>query len=143
VTVPPLTRRTFLLAALAAAAAPSALRFARRRGYDVDRRRAYQALVEGLLAAGALPDPPASAPAAGERLAGLYADALPRRRREMDDVLDELARADLPRRAPADRVALLRDWAAAGGDQRILAARATALAAAAYGPTDRALPVVI
>jgi hypothetical protein len=73
----------------------------------------------------------------------LYADALPRRRQEIDDVLDSLAQAGLADRRPADRIALLRQWAAAGGERRALAARATALAAAAYGPADRALPVVI
>jgi hypothetical protein len=139
----PITRRTLLLAAAGAAMAPVALRVARERGYDRERRRSYRALVEALLVTGALPGSPADAASAGDRLGALYADALPRRRREIDAVLDALAQARLAQRAPAGRVALLREWAAAGGERRAIAARAIALASAAYGPADRPLPVVI
>ena len=134
---PRLTRRSFLGAAAAAVLAGPALHLARERGYDRDRRRTYAGLVEGLIAAGALPD------GAPGRLADVYADALPRRRREIGGVLDALADARLAQRAPAERVALLREWAAAGGARRALAARAVDLAAGSYGPGDRALPVVI
>lgn len=143
VSPPQVTRRTLLLAAVAAAAAPPALRILHERGYDRDRRRAYEALVAALLATGALPGGAEGARAAGDRLDALYAGALPRRRREIDAVLDELARARLARRAPQERIALLREWSAAGGERRAVAARAVALGSAAYGPADRALPVVI
>ena len=140
---PRITRRTLLIGAVAAAAAGPALRFTLERGYDRDRRRAYEALVEGLIVAGALPDAPTGAPGAADRLSALYARALPRRRREIDRVLDDLAAAQLHRRTPEVRGAQLRAWAASGGDQRALAARAVALGSAAYGPVDRPLPVVI
>jgi hypothetical protein len=143
VTSPQITRRTLLLAAAAGVVAPTVLRRARQRGYDDDRRRHYEALVEALLGAGALPGTAAEASSAGDRLAALYADSLPRRRREIDAVLDGLAQAKLARLHPPERIALLREWAAAGGERRVLAARATALAAAAYGPSDRPLPVAI
>jgi hypothetical protein len=138
-----ITRRTLLLATAAALAAPPVLRLVQLRGYDRDRRAVYEALVEALLDADALPGTAAGAPAAGDRLAALYAEALPRRRREIDAVLDGLAEAKLAHRSPAERIALLRQWAAAGGERRVLAARATTLAGAAYGPPDRPLPVVI
>ena len=141
---PPITRRTLLLGALATAAAAAPVwQFVRERGYDRDRRQAYEALVEALSDVRALPATTADAPAAGDRLEALYADALPRRRREIDAVLDELARAGVAQRSPSERIALLREWAAAGGDRRATAGRALALAAAAYGPADRALTVAI
>src|SRR4051794_26997972 len=133
----PLTRRSLLAAAGAAALAPPLWRSLQERGYDRDRRRAYEALVAALADYGALPGDAG----AGDRLAQLYGESLPRRRREIDDVLDALAHARLDKRAPSDRVALLRMWAAAGGERRALAARALALAGAAYGPTERPLTV--
>lgn len=140
---PQLTRRTLLLAAVAAAATPPALHLLQERGYDSERRRAYEALVEALLAAGILAGGPDGARAAAGRLNALYGDALPRRRREIDAVLDDLRRAGLAQRTPAERIELLRGWSAAGGERRTVAARAVALASAAFGPADRALTVVI
>jgi hypothetical protein len=116
------------------------LRGVRERGYDADRRRAYEALVQALLAHRALPGGGGDA---GDRLAALYRDALPVRRREIDAVLDTLARANLAQKPVPDRLRLLRDWSAAGGERRVVAARALALASAAYGPADRPLTVVI
>ena len=54
-------------------------------------------------------------------------------------MLDALAAAGVTRLAPRARVRLLRDWAAAGGRRRALAARATALVSASFGAL--ALPV--
>lgn len=116
------------------------LRSVRERGYDGDRRRAYEALVQALVADGALPGGGGDA---GDRLAALYRDALPGRRREIDSVLDKLARANLARKPVSERLSLLRAWSAAGGERRVVAARALALASAAYGPADRPLTVVI
>lgn len=138
-----ITRRTLLLGALATAAAGPALGLLRERDGARDRRRSYQALVDALIGAGALPGPPSAASAAADRLTALHAASLPARRREIDAVLDGLDRAQLARLAPPERLALLRGWAAAGGERRVLAARALALAGAAFGPADRPLPVVI
>lgn len=137
-----MTRRTLLLAGLAAVVAAPAARLLGDRGYDPERRRAYEALVEALLDHGSLPGRASEARAAADRLAELYADALPARRREIDAILDAIG-GNLARRSKAERVALLRDWAAEGGERRALAARATALAGAAFGPADRPLTVVI
>ena len=134
-----LTRRSLLAAAGAAAIAPPIVRLLGERGYDRDRRRAYEALVEALADHGALP----ADGGAGDRLAAIYRQSLPRRRREIDAVLDALTRARLADQTPAERVALLDDWAAAGGERRALAARALALAGAAYGPAERPLTVAI
>jgi len=134
------TRRTLVLTAVAAAASGPALNLFWRRGRDVERARAYEALVQALLEQGALPD--AASPEYG--LSDLYARALPARRREIDSVLDGLVDAKLTRIPAHERVAHLRRWAAVGGDRRALAVHALALAAAAYGPADdRAVPVVI
>ena len=138
---PTLTRRTLVLAALGALSAAPAIGYLGRR--ERNGRDAYQAIVEALIDHGALPDAPAGAASAADRLSALYADALPARRREIDRVFDELAAADVAGMNKRERIALLRDWAAAGGEHRALAAQATALAAAAYGPPDGALPVVI
>jgi hypothetical protein len=137
--MPSLTRRSLLAAAGAAALAPPLWRTLQQRGYDNDRRRAYEALVAALADHGALPGDAG----AGDRLADLYRESLPRRRREIDQVLDALAHARLAERTPKERVALLRDWAAAGGERRALAARALALAGAAYGPAERPLTVAV
>ena len=137
--MPLLTRRSLLAAAGAAALAPPLWRVLQERGYDRDRRRAYEALVAALADHGALPGDGG----AGDRLALLYRESLPRRRREIDAVLDALAEARLADRTPAQRVAVLRGWAAAGGERRALAARALALAGAAYGPAERPLTVAI
>ena len=137
-----LTRRSLLGAAATAVAVPSLWGLIRERGYDRDRRRAYESLVDALVEHGALPrGGGASAP--GDRLADLYRDALPRRRREIDGVLDRLASARFADKRPAERIDLLRRWAREGGDRRVLAARSLALAGAAFGPADRPLPVVI
>ena len=136
--MPLLTRRSVLAAAGAAALAPP-LVWVGQRGYDRDRRRAYEALVAALTDHGALP----ADGGAGDRLAALYRESLPRRRREIDAVLDALAQARLADKTPPQRVALLREWAAAGGKRRALAARALALAGAAYGPAERPLTVAI
>jgi len=134
------TRRTLVLAAVAAAATGPAVNLFWRRGRDGERQRAYEALVEALLDHGALPD--AASP--GNGLSDLYACALPARRREIDSVLDGLVDAKLTHIPAHERVAHLRRWAAAGGERRALAAHALALAASAYGPSDdRAVPVVI
>jgi hypothetical protein len=133
-----LTRRSLLGAALVAVAVPRNLT---RRG-DPDRTRAYEALVDALVDHGALPHGGGKTNA-GERLAALYAEALPRRRREIDAVLDGLVQARFARRPRSDRIALLRRWANEGGQRRVLAARALALAGATSGPADRALPVAI
>jgi hypothetical protein len=134
------TRRTVVLAALAAAVSGGAVDLFRRRGRDVERLRAYEALIQALLDNGALP----GAASPGDGLQALYATALPARRREIDAVLDGLVDARLTRISRHERVAHLRRWAAAGGERRALAAHALALAAAAYGPIDdRAVPVVI
>lgn len=137
--MPLLTRRSLIAAAGAAALAPPLWRPFQERGYDRDRRRAYEALVAALADHGALPGDAG----AGDRLAELYRESLPRRRREIDQVLDALSRARLDKRPPGERVALLKDWAAAGGERRALAARALALAGAAYGPAERPLTVAI
>ena len=138
-----LTRRSLLASAALAAAAPPAYRLLRERGYDRERRRAYRALIDALLRAGALPAAANAAPAATDRLGEVYATALPRRRTEIDAVLDALGRAGFADLAPRARLGLLRRWAAAGGERRVVAARALALAGAAFGPADRPLPVVI
>jgi hypothetical protein len=124
-------------------AAPGVLRAVQPRGYDRARQRAYEALVEALLEAGKLPGSPHEAARAGDRLAALYREALPRRRAEIDAVLDALADARLAERPRAQRLRTLRRWAVDGGERRATAARALALAGAAFGPTDRPLPVVI
>ena len=134
-----LTRRSLLAAAGAVALAPPLWRALEERGYDRDRRRAYEALVAALADHGALP----ADGGAGDRLGELYRASLPRRRREIDAVLDALADAKLADKTPARRIALLREWAAAGGERRALAARALALAGAAYGPAERPLTVAI
>ena len=138
---PTLSRRTLVLAALGALSAAPVLGYLGHR--DSGGRDAYEAMVEALLDHGALPDPARGAASAGARLSDLYADALPARRREIDEVLGELSRSGIARMNTRERVAVLRGWAAAGGERRALAARATALAAAAYGPAGGALPVVI
>jgi len=132
-----LTRRSLLAAVGAAALAPPLWRSLQERGYDRDRRRAYEALVTALADHGSLPRDAGAA----DRLAEIYRESLPRRRREIEQVLDALSRARVEKRTPAQRVALLRHWAAAGGDHRALAARALALAGAAYGPAERPLTV--
>ena len=137
--MPLLTRRSVLAAAGAAALAPPLVRLLGERGYDRDRRDVYEALVAALADHGALP----ADGGAGDRLAALYRESLPRRRREIDAVLDALAQARLADKTPPQRVALLREWAAAGGKRRALAARALALAGAAYGPAERPLTVAI
>jgi hypothetical protein len=124
-------------------AVPGVLHALSQRGYDRERRRAYQALVEALLDAGKLPGVPREATQAGDRLASVYRDALPRRRGEIDAVLDALADARIAEQRPAQRLQTLRRWVAAGGERRALAARAVDLASAAFGPADRPLPVVI
>jgi hypothetical protein len=138
-----LTRRSLLVASAAAAVALPLARTLQERGYDRERRNAYEALVESLVAAGALPATGGEHGAAGERLTALYREALPARRREIDAVLDGLVDARFPQLPRDRRTEALRRWAAAGGDRRVLAARALALAGAAFGPTDRPLPVAI
>jgi hypothetical protein len=139
-----LSRRRLLLAVAGAALAGPAV--ARLAGGDAGaaRARVREALVEALLDHGALPGAAADAPAAAERLRAFRAAALPARRRELDAALDALGRAGLPQLSPAARIRLLRRWAREGGERRAVAARALALAAAAYGPDDgHPLPVVI
>jgi len=134
-----LTRRSLLaVGALAVAAVPRARQLP-ARGYDRDRRRAYEALVDALAHDGRMPE----SPGAGDRLAALYRGALPRRRAEIDEVLDALAAAGIERRPPTDRLRLLRKWADEGAGRRVLAARALALAAASHGPADRPLTVTL
>src|SRR5829696_1090385 len=117
-----LTRRSLLaVGALAVAAVPRARQLP-ARGYDRDRRRAYEALVDALAHDGRLPE----SPGAGDRLAALYRDALPGRRAEIDEVLDTLAAAGIDRRPPADRLCVLRRWAEEGTERRALATRALA-----------------
>ena len=136
----PVTRRTAVLGALAAALAWPVLGRLSPTGSPRLRQQTYAALVAALVDHGALP---AAAPPR-ESLASVRSDALPLRQKEIDDVLDALERAGVSRRPPRERIQLLRAWSAAGGERRALAARATALAAAAYGPADdRSLPVVI
>src|SRR5215217_772068 len=94
-----LTRRSLLAAAALAVAAPPFVRELHERGYDRERRRAYEALVDALVDHGALPGG-GGATAPGDRLAELYRDALPRRRREIDAVLDGLASERLAERPP-------------------------------------------
>ena len=137
------TRRSLIASAAVAAVAPTAYRLLRESGYDDERRRAYSALIDALLVAGALPAEANAAPAATARLGQAYAAALPRRRAEIDAVLDALARARFADLAPHGRLRLLRRWGASGGERRMTAARALALAGAAFGPADRPLPVVI
>ena len=138
-----LSRRSLLLAAAALVAVPPVLRLGRPERPGPDPLREYQALVEALLLARALPGSPAGARGARDRLAAHRREALPGRRAEIDGVLAGLAGARLANREPRERIAELRRWAAAGGERRVLAARALALAGAAYGPVDRPLPVVI
>jgi hypothetical protein len=137
-----LTRRSLLVLAGSAATAPVLLRLVGERGFDGERRVAYEALCEALLVARALPDR-TGASGAADRLADVYADALPARRREIDLVLDALIAARLAHRHAAERLQVLREWAAAGGERRATAARALDLAGAAFGPADRPLPVVV
>jgi len=137
-----LTRRSLLAGAVAAAAAAPLWNLLRERGYDRERRRAYDALVDALTDHGALPHG-GQRTTAGERLAALYDEALPRRRREIDAVLDGLVQARFAQRTRPDRIATLRRWANEGGDRRVLAARALALAGATSGPADCPLPVAI
>ena len=134
-----LTRRSLLAAGAVAVAAGPLARQLPARGDDRDRRRAYEALVDALAQDGRLPQ----SAGASDRLAALYRDALPRRRAEIDEVLDALAAAGIERRPPTDRLRLLRKWADEGAGRRVLAARALALAAASHGPADRPLTVTL
>jgi len=137
-----LTRRSLLAGAAVAVATPPLWGLLRERGYDRERKRAYEALVDALTDHGALPHG-GERTTAGDRLAALYHEALPRRRREIDAVLDGLAQARFAQRTRPDRIATLRRWAHERGDRRALAARALALAGATSGPADRPLPVAI
>src|SRR4051794_18892286 len=115
---PTLTRRSLFGALALAVVAPPLVQLVRDRGFDRERRSTYVALIDALAAQGALPG---EARGADARLAAIYTDALPRRRKEIDDVLDELTCAGLAERPPAERLSVLRGWAEAGGERRALA----------------------
>jgi len=137
-----ITRRSLVVGVVGAGIAAPLVGRPGEQGLDHRRRRAFETLVEAVYGRQAVAARHGQSSAA-DRLAQVYDAALPARRREIDGVLDELVAARLAHRTTAERRAVISGWAAAGGDRRATAARALALAGAAFGPTDRPLAAVI